>query len=87
MAEETVRWQMKKAPAGAPWRWAAFCPKENRQRFFETYPELAGFIASYGISTAVINDILAPIRDAEGAATVDVDLPRNRPKASPPPAN
>lgn len=76
---ETVRWQMKKAPAGAPWKWGAFCPKESRQRFFETFPELAGFMASYGLSTAQINELLEPIREAAGPASVDVELPRNRP--------
>ena len=80
---DTVRWQLKKAPAGAPWRWGAFCPKESRQRFFDNYTELAGFVASYGVSTAEINEKLAPIRDAEGAASTEIDLPRVRPPRSP----
>ena len=80
---ETLRWQLKRAPAGAPWRWGAFCPKESRQRFFDNYPELAGFVASYGIGTAEINEKLAPIRDAEGAASVDMDLPRVKPPRPP----
>lgn len=76
---DTIRWQLRKAPAGAPWKWAALCPSESRQRFFETFPELAGFLGTYGLSTERLNELLSPLREAEGAASVEIDLPRKRP--------
>ena len=43
-----ISWRLKKGTEGSPYKFAAFCKGQSRQRFFDTIQELGNFLMKEG---------------------------------------